>query len=182
MILLETDRLRIRNWVDTDSPLFFEINDDPQVMAFFPRRRTRAECDGLIEKVRRRIASTGLGSFALALRDNDEPIGMLGLAPTDLEPFLPNGTVEIGWRLAVRFWGKGYVTEAAKALLTHGFQRHGLSEIVSFAVERNSRSTSVMERIGMHREATRDFDHPRVPDTHAHLRRHLLYAINAPQT
>lgn len=178
MIVLETERLRIRNWLDTDRPLFAEINADPKVMEFFPRRRSRQESDSLMDEVRSRIRETGLGFFALALRDTDEPIGFLGLARTDLEPFLPDGTVEIGWRLAARFWRQGYATEASEAMLRHGFEKHGLAEIVSFAVENNTRSTAVMQRIGMRRDPARDFEHPRVPDTAPLLKRHVLYAIS----
>ncbi|WP_438747623.1 GNAT family N-acetyltransferase [Pararhizobium sp. O133] len=178
MIIVETERLRVRNWRKTDRPLFAEINADPKVMEFFPRRRTRAESDALMDEIRRRIADTGLGFFALALRDTDEPIGFLGLALTDLEPHLPDGTIEIGWRLAIRFWQKGYVTEASQAMLRHGFETCGLAEIVSFAVEQNSRSTAVMQRLGMRRDPNRDFDHPRVPDTLPHLKRHVLYALS----
>lgn len=178
MIILETERLRIRNWLETDRSLFAEINADPKVMEFFPRQRSREESDALMDEVQARIRQTGLGFFALALKDTDEPIGFLGLARTELEPFLPDGTVEIGWRLAVRFWRQGYVTEAARAMLQHGFEKHGLAEIVSFAVEHNARSTAVMQRIGMHRDSGRDFEHPRVPDTVPHLRHHVVYAIS----
>ncbi|MBP1857382.1 GNAT family N-acetyltransferase [Rhizobium herbae] len=178
MIVLETQRLRVRNWLETDRPLFAEINADPKVMEFFPRRRSRQESDALMDEVRRRIGETGLGFFALALKDTDEPIGFLGLARTDLEPCLPDGTVEIGWRLAVRFWRHGYVTEASEAMLRHGFETHGLAEIVSFAVENNTRSTAVMQRLGLRHDPARDFVHPRVPDTAPHLRRHVLYAIS----
>ncbi|HTO34098.1 MAG TPA: GNAT family N-acetyltransferase [Pararhizobium sp.] len=178
MIIVETERLRVRNWRETDRPLFADINADPKVMEFFPRRRTREESDALMDEARLRIAETGLGFFALALRDTDEPIGFLGLARTDLEPHLPDGTVEIGWRLAVRFWRKGYVTEAAQALLRHGFETHGLAEIVSFAVKQNIRSTAVMQRLGMQHDPDRDFAHPRVPDTAPHLKHHVLYALS----
>ncbi|MDW5313202.1 GNAT family N-acetyltransferase [Rhizobium sp. PL01] len=181
MIILETERLRIRNWLETDRPLFAEINADPKVMEFFPRQRPREESDALMDEVRTRIDETGLGFFALALKDTDEPIGFLGLARTELEPHLPNGTVEIGWRMAVRFWRQGFVTEAGQAMLQHGFEKHGLAEIVSFAVANNARSTAVMERIGLRHDPSRDFKHPRVPDTTPHLQQHVLYAISREQ-
>ena len=179
MIISETDRLRIRAWKDSDRDLFFEINSDAKVMEFFPFRRNRAEADALFDRVGRGIAETGLGFFAIALRADDRPIGFCGLALTDLEPHFPDGTVEIGWRLAVPFWGKGYVTEAASDLLRYGFEEKGLGEIVSFAVAANTRSTAVMQRLGMRRDMNRDFDHPRVPVDQPALLRHVLYAISA---
>jgi RimJ/RimL family protein N-acetyltransferase len=89
----------------------------------------------------------------------------------------PGGTVEIGWRLAPEFWGMGYATEAAKAWLAFGFQTLALGEIVSFAVADNRRSTAVMERIGMARDASADFDHPAIGEDYAHLRRHVVYRL-----
>lgn len=180
-VIVETPRLKVRNWVETDRDLFHEINSDPEVMAFFPFRRNRAQSDELFDRIRGTIDDTGFGFFAIGLRDGDRPIGFCGLARTDLEPILPNGTVEIGWRLARPFWGQGYVSEAATALLGHGFDQCGLAEIVSFAVSDNMRSTAVMSRIGMKADPSRDFDHPRVPDSHPQLVRHVLYAITADQ-
>lgn len=179
MIILETERLRLRAWAETDRELFAEINNDPTVMEFFPFRRTRAEADALFDRNNRNIFETGFGFFALALRDNDAPVGFCGLARTDLEPHLPDGTVEIGWRLALPHWGKGYVTDAARALLDYGFGERKLREIVAIAVPANTRSTAVMKRIGMRPDSMRDFDHSGVPDTHPQLKRHVLYAITA---
>ena len=93
-------------------------------------------------------------------------------------PFLSPGTIEIGWRLTPEFWGKGYVTEAARAWLAFGFETLGVDEIVSFAVWNNNRSTAVMERIGMTADPSRDFDHPGIPDSHPHLKQHVFYALS----
>ncbi|WP_374828205.1 GNAT family N-acetyltransferase [Mycoplana dimorpha] len=180
-IIRQTERLTVRNWIEADRDLFHEINSDPEVMAYFPFRRNRAQADELFDRIRGTINETGLGFFALALRQNNQAIGFCGLAHTDLEPLLPKGSAEIGWRLARPFWGKGYATEAASALLAYGFDQRGLEEIVSFAVSENSRSTAVMKRIGMRPDPARDFDHPRVPESHPHLRRHVLYAVTAAQ-
>jgi len=125
------------------------------------------------------ITETGLGFYALADRDTDEAMGFCGLAPVELPGILPEGAVEIGWRLATRFWGKGYVTEAAQKLLEHGLTTLGFAEIYAFAVQGNERSISVMRRLGMERHGDRDFDHPKVPDTHLHLKRHVLYWTTA---
>lgn len=179
MTLLETARLRLRNWIDEDRDLFREIFSDPKVMEFFPYRRTYEEADELRQRARDQIEQNGFGFFCVALRDTDEPVGFCGVSRTDLEPALAKGTVEIGWRLATRFWGNGYVTESALALLDFGFRQKGFPEIVSFAVARNHRSIAVMERLGMLRVQGGDFDHPRVPETHPHLKRHVLYRMTA---
>jgi RimJ/RimL family protein N-acetyltransferase len=177
MIILETERLVVRNWQERDRDLFYEINSDETVMQFFPFRRDRADADAFFDRLRKLIAETGFGFYALELKATGETIGFCGLAQTDLDPHIALNTVEIGWRLAQRYWGKGYVTEAATALLHHGFETLRLDEIVSFAVHDNIRSTSVMRRIGMHRAG--GFDHPRVPESQPRLKPHALYLITA---
>lgn len=177
MIIAETKRLRIRNWIETDRDLFHEINSDPEIMAFFPARRMRPQSDALFDANRDAIRETGYGFAALAFKDTDEPIGFCGLASAHLSPLLPADTVEIGWRLKRSHWSRGYATEAAGAVLNWGFRERHLEEIVSFAVADNLRSRAVMERIGLRRDITGDFEHPRVPDTHPHLKRHVLYRL-----
>ncbi|MFK0163342.1 GNAT family N-acetyltransferase [Rhizobium sp. NPDC090279] len=180
MIITETDRLIIRNWRETDRDLAYEINSDEAVMEFFPFRRNRAEADAFFDRVQSMIAETGLGLYVLELKESGEAIGYCGLMRTDhLEPFVPVGTIEIGWRLVARYWGKGLVSEAARTLLAHGFGKLDLDQIVSFAVHDNVRSTAVMGRIGMHRVEGGDFNHPNVPDTHPHLQRHVLYRLTS---
>ena len=179
MTPLLTERLIIRNWQDRDRDLFHQINSDDRVMEFYPFRRTRAESDELFDTWRREIAETGIGGFAVELRTGGECIGYCGLKHPNVEPFLPTETVEIGWRLAPPYWGSGYVTEAAEHALEYGFDTVGLPEIVSFAVAINRRSTAVMDRLGMRRDEAGDFDHPRVPDTLPHLKRHVLYRLSA---
>lgn len=62
-------------------------------------------------------------------------------------PFTP--AVEIGWRLNSSFWNRGYATEAAFVCLNYGFERFGFSKIVSFTSVLNTRSESVMKKIGL---------------------------------
>ncbi|NTF32399.1 GNAT family N-acetyltransferase [Rhizobium skierniewicense] len=177
MILRGTSRLLLREWRETDRDLFREINADPKVMEFFPQARSHDESDVALDRVNGLIRATGYGLYAMELRDTGEPIGFCGIVPVNLEDIFPLGTMEIGWRLATRYWGKGYATEAAKSLLAMGFDEKKLPEIVSFAVKDNQRSVAVMKRTGLIRDPSRDFLHPRVPDTHPHLKPHVTYAL-----
>ena len=181
MVELTTARLLLRNWREGDRDIFHEINSHERVMAFFPFRRTRAEADKLMDRIASRIDQTGLGFFAVELRRTQRCIGFAGLADAALPGILPDGTHEVGWRLVHRQWGKGFATEAARALLDHGFNARKLPEIVAFAVGENHRSIAVMQRLGMSHDPTRDFDHPGVSDHHRELKRHVLYAITRDQ-
>jgi RimJ/RimL family protein N-acetyltransferase len=177
-VIAETPRLVLGNWLQTDRDLFREINADPKVMEFFPFRRSHEEADAFLAKINGMIGEKGIGFYAVALRETGEPIGFCGLSYPNLPGIFAPDTIEIGWRLATRFWGNGYVTEAAKALLKQAFEQDARDHIVSFAVETNTRSTSVMERIGMRRRRDLDFSHPRVPDTHPHLKQHVVYTVS----
>ncbi len=175
-IILETKRLLLRTWVSSDRHLFREINADPKVMEFFPFRRSHDEADALLPKLNQMIEDNGFGLFCVELRDEAEPIGFCGLSYANMPDIFPKEVVEIGWRLATRYWGNGYATEAARAVLQFGFMEKRFDAVLAFAVAENQRSTAVMQRIGMQRIAAMDFDHPRVPDTHPHLKRHVVYA------
>ncbi len=180
MTPIRTERLILRNWEERDRDLFHRINSDERVMEFFPFRRDRATSDSKMDEFRETIDRQGFGWTAAEIAATGECIGFIGLSRTDHMPGLfPAGTVETGWRLAPEFWGKGYVSEAARAWLDYGFEVMGLDEIVSFAVTANRRSTAVMERIGMVADPARDFDHPGVPDSHPHLKHHSFYRIGA---
>ena len=144
-------------------------------MAFFPFRRDDAASDALLDRLRNGADRRGYGFVAAEIESTGECIGFVGIEPTDLEPWVRAGGVEIGWRLAPEFWGRGYATEAARAWLDFGFDQAGLDEIWSFAVAGNGPSIAVMKRIGMRQTA--EFDHPGIPDTHPDLRRHVLYRI-----
>lgn len=173
---LRTERLILRNWEDRDRELFYCINADERVMEFFPFRRDRAQADAKMEELRDTIERDGFGFAAVEIAATGECIGFVGITRTDHVPSVPKG-IEIGWRLAPEFWGHGYVAEAARAWLAFGFETLGLEEIVSFAVEGNSRSIAVMKRIGMTAEPALDFNHPAVPESHPHLKRHVFYRL-----
>jgi RimJ/RimL family protein N-acetyltransferase len=173
-IEFETQRLRLRQWKDSDREPFAAMNSDPAVMEFFPSLQSRAASDASIESWQSQFASQGWSNWAAELVASGQFIGFVGLTvPRRILPF--SSCVEIGWRLARSFWGQGFATEAARGALRVGFERLALPEIVSFTASSNQRSRAVMERIGM-RNADEDFEHPGVPEGSA-LRLHCLYRI-----
>lgn len=176
-MILPGARVVLRPWRDQDRAAFAAMNADERVMEFFPRRLSRAESDALADSIQAHFATHGFGLWAVEVPGIAPFIGFAGLAvPRFTAAFTP--CVEIGWRLAVDHWGKGYATEAARLALAYGFETAGLDEIVSFTTAANARSRAVMERLGMHRDPADDFDHPSLPDGHP-LRRHVLYRIGS---
>ena len=138
-----------------------------------PSVMSAAESEALIGRFEAHHRLHGFGVWAVEVPGVAPFVGYVGLQRVGFEaPFVP--AVEIGWRLAPAYWGKGYATEGAKAALRMGFEDLNLDQIVSFTVPANKPSWSVMERLGMTRDPAEDFDHPRLPVGHA-LRRHVLY-------
>jgi ribosomal-protein-alanine N-acetyltransferase len=82
--------------------------------------------------------------------------------------------VEIGWRLGKRFWGNGYATEGAQAILNYAFVELGLEEVLAWTTSANIRSQNVMKRLQMMYDPHCDFQHPSLPEGHP-LRPHVLY-------
>jgi RimJ/RimL family protein N-acetyltransferase len=182
-VVLETDRLVLRHWQDSssDRDVFYRLNSDPEIMRFFPARRSREESDTLFDKVKALVETNGYGWAAACLKDTGEAVGFTGVAPVDYfaAPFLPAD--EIGWRFVPEVWGQGFATEAAKALLDHASRDLALERVVAFAVRTNEKSIAVMRRIGMTERPDLAFDHPLVPTEMAELKPHMLYEIVFPR-
>lgn len=178
IIELETERLLLRQWKDSDFFPFAQMNADERVMEFFPALLSRQESNEVALRCQSLINERGWGCWAMEEKSTGEFIGFTGLhIPPDDLPFMP--CVEIAWRMVPRCWGKGLVTEAARAALDVGFEQLNLDEIVSFAVKGNARSLAVMSRLGMVKDAN-NFEHPALPADHKN-REHCLYRLSKAQ-
>jgi RimJ/RimL family protein N-acetyltransferase len=174
---LQTDRLLLRRWRDSDRLPFQQMNADPRVMEFFPALLSPAESDALVDRAQAQFERHGFGPFAVELIENQSFVGFIGLSIPNFDaPFMP--AVEIGWRLAFDSWGRGLATEGARSVIRYAFEDLGLDNLVSFTVPENLRSRRVMEKLGMTRDPADDFDHPRLHDGHP-MRRHVLYRLTS---
>jgi RimJ/RimL family protein N-acetyltransferase len=179
-----TQRLVLRRWREDDRAPFAQLNADPQVMKHFPAHLSQAESDALIDRIEQKFTDQGFGFFALEHRDTGDFLGFVGLSVPRFEAdFMP--AIEIGWRLARRFWGQGYASEAAREVLRFGFEDVelgglALDQVVSFTATGNSRSIALMQRLGMTHDPAENFDHPSLPPGHR-LERHVLYRLTRQQ-
>lgn len=178
--IIITDRLLLRMWRSSDTPLMTAINSNPVVMEHFPGIQDREMTIALIERINQHQMKFGYAPYAVEIKETQEFIGFVGLNQPEFEipHFVPHGLpiVEIGWRLAAEHWGKGYATEAARAVLQYGFTKLNLDEIISFTVVANLKSRRVMEKIGLRHADEDDFDHPKLQED-SPLRRHVLYRL-----
>ncbi|HVP46803.1 MAG TPA: GNAT family N-acetyltransferase [Bryobacteraceae bacterium] len=175
MVVVQTNRLILRQWQESDRAPFASLNADPRVMEFMAGPLSRKESDGLVDWIQSHFREHGFGLCAMELCEDHSFIGFVGLAvPSFQSAFTP--CVEIGWRIAADYWGRGLATEGAQEMVRYAFEEAGLDELVSFTVPANMRSRRVMEKLGMTHNAGDDFDHPRLPEGHP-LRRHVLYRL-----
>jgi RimJ/RimL family protein N-acetyltransferase len=173
--MIRTERLLLRRWRELDREPFAAMNADPLVMEHMQGLMSRQRSDDFLDRIESHWDEHGWGLWAVEVPGVAPFVGYVGLWPAD---YVAPGMVEVGWRLASEHWGHGYATEAAREALRLGFEQVGLPEIVSFTVPQNERSRRVMERIGLVRDPTGDFDHPRVdPIEYPHLVRHVLYRL-----
>lgn len=178
-MIIQTNRLILRPWGKTDFEPFALMNGDPRVMEHFPSTLNPQESDAVAQRISTRLLEQGWGLWAVSVPGIADFIGFIGLdKPTFQAHFTP--TVEVGWRLAYEYWGRGYAIEGAEAALQFAFENLKLPEVVSFTVSKNQRSTSVMTKIGMTRNPADDFEHPNLPPGHP-LRPHVLYRITCGQ-
>lgn len=164
-IILETDRIKLRRWEDSDREPFARMNNDPLIMEYFPRPLTEADSNRLVDRFIKHFDKHSYGLYVLERKEDGAFMGFTGLQKVPFKaPFTP--ATEIAWRLDYEFWGKGYASEAAAAVLKHGFDDVGLKEIVAFTVFDNKRSLGVMEKIGMTSVKGGEFRYPGLSDDH----------------
>lgn len=181
MISLETARLVLRPWRDSDLAPFALMGRDPDVMRYFPELVSRQSSDAIVGRVTAHFEREGWGLWAVEIKGGTSFIGFCGLQRVPFDaPFTP--AVEVGWRFAREAWGHGYATEGARAALTFAFETLHLPEVVAMVVPDNARSIAVMERLGMKRDVGADFDHPRFSEEMLGVggfpvRRHQLFRI-----
>jgi len=173
---METQRLRMRNWIEDDLPPFAIMNADREVMAYHPEPLSTTESDALAMRLQGLIEERGWGLWAVELLETGQFIGYVGLHVP--KPDLPcSPCVEIGWRLATPFWNKGYATEAAREALRFAFEDLKLEEVVSFSAASNYRSIALMLRIGMS-YSNEKFQHPAI-EMGSQLREHVLLRLTS---
>ncbi|MFF3755776.1 GNAT family N-acetyltransferase [Streptomyces sp. NPDC002185] len=154
-----TPRLLLRRWNDDDLVPMAEINADPEVMRWIGDGSVRdlEETAEAIERYEEEWDEEGFGLFAVEILGSGELIGFAGLSVPDFLPeVLP--AVEIGWRLGRPYWGQGYASEAAHAVLEFALQDRGLDRVIAIAHTGNRASENVMRKLGMVPE--RETSHP----------------------
>ncbi len=172
---IESARLILRQWKESDITPFAKMNSNPKVMEYFPSLSSSEESNEMIRRFQKHIEEQGFGPWAAELKSSGEFIGFIGLVTVGPQfPFSP--AIEIGWRLTPQYWGQGLAPEGAIEVLQHAFNPLALEEVVAMTAKLNLPSQRVMQKIGMSYQEKDDFDHPKIEVAHP-LCRHVLYRV-----
>ena len=146
---LQTARMYFRQFKDTDAPLLFELDSDPEVMRFIskgqPTPLSRIQNEIIPKFLNYYRQSPPQGFWAAHLHDTGEFIGWFHLRPSTL----PAAEMELGYRLKRNVWGRGLATEGSRALLDKAFNEWSHEKVCAHTMADNLASRRVMEKAGL---------------------------------
>ena len=147
MTALETPRLLLRPWEETDAEALYKYAKDPAVgpIAGWPPHMSVENSREII-----RTILSAPETYAVVLKQTGEPVGSIGLMFGDTvhSADIAEGEAEIGYWIGVPFWGQGLIPEAVRRLLRHGFEDLGLQAVWCGYYDGNTQSKRVQEKCG----------------------------------
>ena len=160
-MVLETERLILRPWEESDAEECYKYAKDPQVgpIAGWPVH-TSVETSRQVIRDILMVPET----YAIVLKETGLPIGSIGLHHNDLAE--KDDEAELGYWLGVPYWGRGLVPEAARELLRHAFEELNLARVWCGYYEGNDKSKRVQEKLGFkYQWTTEDAPVPQMSET-----------------
>lgn len=151
MLILETDRLILRELQLSDAEAFFVMDSNPKVHQYLWNKPVQKieETIEIIAFVRKQYVDNGIGRFAMISKETNEFIGWAGLKYNTEEVNNKVNFYDIGYRLDEKFWGKGYATEATFAWLNYAFETLKIKTMEAAAHTKNAASNRILQKIGM---------------------------------
>lgn len=148
---VSTERLEIRAWQLDDRPALERMVADSDMMRHLTHGRAWVpdEIDEFLQRQTTQLASHGICMGPMVLRGGTDIIGVAGIQPLDLP-----GEYELGWWVWKVHWGRGYASEAGRALAAFAEREMGLARLVAVIDPDNMASIRVAEKIGMRYERT----------------------------
>jgi ribosomal-protein-alanine N-acetyltransferase len=148
-LILETDRLLLREFDEEDLDVFYVLGSDPEIIRYTGDPGGGLKClEQALETLRTRpladYQKRGFGRWACVHKRDGVVIGFAGLK------YLPERKeVDIGYRFLPAYWGQGLATEACHAILPYGFERLGLRRIIGLVDPNNPASARVLQKVGL---------------------------------
>jgi RimJ/RimL family protein N-acetyltransferase len=147
MNILETERLTLREVTAGDAEFILELLNDPGWILNLGDKGFRtleAVTEYIAERYTTSYEKFGFGFYLVTVKESGTPIGLCGLIKRDSME-----DVDIGFGFMEKFWGAGYATESAAAVLDYGRNTLGIKRIVAITSPTNDSSAHVLEKIGL---------------------------------
>lgn len=146
MIIMETNRLLIRQYTLCDIDKVYRILSDPVTMSFWPKPFDKEQIINWVERNIRSYKENGFGRWLVVLKERDIVIGDCGIIRAEVNNRLEN---DLGYIIDRDYWNQGYGTEAAQACLNYAFNDLNLDSICINMPINHVSSRRVAEIIGM---------------------------------
>jgi [ribosomal protein S5]-alanine N-acetyltransferase len=148
-MILPTERLLLREFTEDDWPAVLAYQRDPRYLRYSEwTERTEDDVRAFVQRFIDYQHESPRSKLQLAITLDGEVIGNVGLRRATAEARV----ADTGYELAPDHWGRGYATEAARALLAHGFEDPGLHRVTAYCVAENTGSVRVLTKLGMQPE------------------------------
>lgn len=150
-LILETDRLILRQMLLSDAEALFEMDSNPKVHQFLWNKPLTdiSEVNSYVKLVRAQYIQNNIGRFVVILKETNKLIGWAGLKYNTEMANNKVGFYDIGYRLNEKFWGKGYASEASFAWLDYGFNVMKIKIMEAAAHKQNIASNRILQKIGL---------------------------------
>lgn len=151
-MIIETERLILRPFCESDAADVFEYLKEPAVNCFASMKLNSLE--EAKEEIKKRLGETEY-YFAIVLKNENKVIGEIEAYPERGEPHdttSPLDTFSPCWMLNSAYQGKGYAYEAAYAFFDYLFHKKGARRIYAYTEDYNLSSQHLCEKLGMRRE------------------------------
>lgn len=145
-VILVTERLRLREMVEDDLDFVAEMLADAEVMRYYPKRYSRDEARGWLERQVRRYEADGCGLWLVEDLETGEPRGQVGLVMQEVDG---QREPEIGYLVHRPFWRRGYAYEAASGVRRYAFETRRLDHVISLIRLENLPSQAVARKLGL---------------------------------
>lgn len=164
-VVIETERLVLRTWVQGDFAWFLDEMNGPATTVFLGGVRPVEDVMQRLTANAAALDASGLGFWLVALKDTGEAVGHCGLnlIATPHAPKALQGQPQIGWTITAPHWRKGYALEAARGVLAHAFGPLAYAAIFSQTSASNVPSSAMMVRLGLEPRPELDYDDPAYP-------------------
>ena len=187
-VVLESERLFLREFVRGDVDNLFELDSYPEVIRWGNGGNTtnyeRIKTESLPKMMETYDKYDNFGIWAAIEKSSQSFMGWFHFLPATDNKFavdlniVADGEIALGYRLIPIFWGKGYATEMSQALVLKGFNDWNVQRVVGWTLLNNHRSIRVMEKVGLMFEREFAYTKVQLPVLSEFERKAVKYGLN----